>query len=337
MRDASTWGVPFFCMLEARERPPTTDFHAMRIVFMGTPEFAVPSLERLAESGYSPIAVVTGPDKPRGRGQRVTPTPVKKEARRLGISQILEPESVKDPAFAEAVQALEPDVIVVVAFRILPPAVFNAAKLGAFNLHGSLLPKYRGAAPINHAVMDGADETGVTTFFLKEKVDTGQIILQKTMPIGPDETAGDVHDRMMMLGADAVVETVRRIEDGDVNALPQADAEATPAPKIHREDCRVAWDRTAPAVHNQVRGLSPYPGAWTMHGDTLIKIYRTSLEGNAASEGAPGQIIRADGRLVVACGDGAVEVLEVQQQGRQRMAASDFLNGYDLEPGDRLS
>lgn len=307
----------------------------MRLVFMGTPDFAVPSLERLSEEDFRPIAVVTGPDRPRGRGQQVTPTPVKKAARKLGIDRILQPESVKDPAFAAEIRRLEPDVIAVVAFKILPPDVFEAAKLGAFNLHGSLLPAYRGAAPINHAIMSGETETGVTTFFLRSAVDTGNIILQKKMKIGPNETAGEVHDRMMELGAEAVVETVRMIEAGPVEARPQDDSLATPAPKIHREDCRIAWDRSAQTVHNQIRGLSPYPGAWTRHGGTLIKVYRSRVD-EADSGGNPGVVQQADGRLVVACAKGAVELTEVQQEGKRRMEAEEFLRGYALEPGDVL-
>ncbi|MDX1548611.1 MAG: methionyl-tRNA formyltransferase, partial [Rhodothermales bacterium] len=256
----------------------------MRLIFMGTPEFAVPSLERLVEAGYAPVAVVTGPDRRRGRGQKTTPTPVKEAAQRLGIETILQPERVKDPAFAEAVAALEPDVIVVVAFRILPPAVFTAARLGAFNLHGSLLPRYRGAAPIHRAVMAGETETGVTTFFLREQVDTGNVILREPMPIGPDETTGDVHDRMMHLGAEAVVETVRRIEAGTAEAHPQDDAAATPAPKVFPEEGEVDWARPAEAVHIHGRGVSPWPGAWSHHGETLLQLYRTR---RADGAGAP--------------------------------------------------
>lgn len=300
---------------------------------MGTPEFAVPSLQILVEHGYKPIAVVTGPDRRRGRGQKLTPTPVKQAAQRLGIDRILQPESVKDPAFAADLVALEPDVLVVVAFKILPPAVYEAASQGAFNLHGSLLPRYRGAAPINRAVMAGDTETGVTTFFLKREVDTGDVILRKRMPIGPDDTAGDVHDRMMHLGAEAVLETVRRIEAGNIELQPQDDTLATPAPKIFREDAEIGWVASAAAVHNQVRGLSPYPGAFTHHGDTLLKIYRTRL---AEGTGAPGTVIRADGMLVVACGTGAVEIMEVQQEGRRTLSAGDFLNGYDMDAGDIL-
>lgn len=306
----------------------------MRIIYMGTPDFAVPSLERLAEQGYLPIAVVTGPDRPRGRGQKLKPTPVKQAAQRLGIDTILQPESVKDPAFAKQIAALKPDVIAVVAFKILPPDVYTQARLGSFNLHGSLLPRYRGAAPINRAVMAGDTETGVTTFFLKKKVDTGDMILKKQMSIGLDETAGEVHDRMMMLGAEAVLETVQRIEVGTANPLPQDDTEATPAPKIFKDDCRIPWDQPAITVHNHIRGLSPYPGAWTMHGDTLLKVYRAR---RATGSGTPGTILQADTHLVVACGQEAIEVTEIQQQGRRRLLADVFLNGYSLSVGDKLA
>ena len=300
---------------------------------MGTPDFAVPSLERLVEAEYTPVAVATGPDRPRGRGQEVSPTPVKRAAQAAGIDRILQPEDVTDPAFAEAVADLDPDVIAVVAYKILPPAVFSAASIGAFNLHGSLLPKYRGAAPINHAIMQGETETGVTTFFLEPSVDTGDIILQESMSIGSDETAGSVHDRMKELGADVVVETVRQLEAGTVERTPQDDEGATPAPKIHDADCEIPWGDSGEAVHNHVRGLSPYPGAWTMHDDTRLKVYRTR---RAEGEGTPGAVLQADDRLVVACGEGAVEITSLQQPGKKTLDASDFLNGYALEEGDRL-
>ena len=305
----------------------------MRIVFMGTPEFAVPSLTALIDAGYTPVAVATGPDRPRGRGQEVSPTPVKEAAQEAGIERILQPTDVTASAFAEAVAGLEPDVIAVVAYKILPPDVYTIATKGAFNLHGSLLSKYRGAAPINHAIMAGETETGVTTFFLEPSVDTGDVILQKQMSIGPNETAGEVHDRMAELGGEAVVETVRQIDEGTVETRPQDDDEATPAPKIRDEDCEIPWARSAEDVHNHVRGLSPYPGAWTMHDDTRLKLYRTR---QAEGSGAPGEVIEADDRLVVACGSEAVEVLTLQQPGRKRLDADDFLNGYALPKGDRL-
>lgn len=300
---------------------------------MGTPEFAVPSLEALIEAGREPEAVVTGPDRPRGRGQEVTPTPVKQVALDAGISPILQPEDVKSDVFAKDVAALDPDVIVVVAYKILPPQVYEQAAMGAFNLHGSLLPKYRGAAPINWAVINGETNTGVTTFFLQEQVDTGNVIVKKEMEIGPDETAGEVHDRMAELGGEAVVETVRQIDEGTVETRSQDDEKATPAPKIHDEDCEIPWGRSAEDVHNHVRGLSPYPGAWTIHDGTRLKLYRTR---RAEGSGASGEVIEADDRLVVACGSGAVEVLTLQQPGRQRLDAADFLNGYALSEGDRF-
>ena len=300
---------------------------------MGTPEFAVPSLTKLIDAGYTPVGVATGPDRPRGRGQEVSPTPVKAAAQEAGIEEILQPEDVTDDAFASAVAELEPDVIAVVAYKILPPAVFSVASDGAFNLHGSLLPKYRGAAPINHAIMKGESETGVTTFFLEPSVDTGDIIIQRSMSIGPNETAGSVHDRMKELGGDVVVETVRQIEAGTVDPRPQDDSRATPAPKIHDEDCRIPWSRSAEDVHNHIRGLSPYPGAWTLHDDTRLKIYESR---KADGSGTPGEVLSADEQLLVACGQDAVEIRTIQQPGKRRLSAQDFLNGYALSDGDRL-
>lgn len=314
---------------------------------MGTPEFAVPSLELLAEAGYAPVAVATGPDRERGRGQQLQPTPVKQAAQKLGIERILQPASVKSEAFAEEVAALEPDVIAVAAFKILPPAVFTQAKKGAFNLHSSLLPKYRGAAPIHRAVMDGVTKTGVTTFFLEETVDTGNVILKKETPIGADETAGNVHDRLKEIGAEAVVETVRRIEAGTAEALPQSDEAASAAPKLHAEDGDVPWTEDAQTVHNHIRGLSPWPGAWTMHssdsGATRLKLYRSRLpkkdlsgEDFSGESAPPGTVLRAGERLVIACDEGAVELVELQQPGKTVLPAADFLRGYDLSEGARL-
>lgn len=300
---------------------------------MGTPDFAVPSLRALADAGYKPVAVVTAPDRPKGRGRKVQPSPVKKAALDLEIRQILQPESVRDPDFAEAVRAVEADLQVVVAFRILPPTVFNAATKGAFNLHGSLLPRYRGAAPIHRAVMAGDSLTGVTTFFLKERVDTGNIILQRPLPIGPNDTTGDVHDRMMDLGADAVVDTVRMIERGTAEPLPQDDSAATPAPKVFREQADIPWGLPAQQVHNHIRGHSPVPGAWTTSPSGTLKVYRSLI---AEGKGTPGEIIDTSGRLVVACGEGAVELVEVKPEGSRSMSARDYLNGAPLEAGQVL-
>ena len=305
----------------------------LNLVFMGTPDFAVPSLDALVAAGYRPAAVVTVPDRRRGRGQQVQESAVKQAAQRHGL-RVLQPEAVDDPGFVAELEALAPDLIAVVAFQILPPAVYELARIGAFNLHASLLPQYRGAAPINRAIMNGEIETGVTTFFLERKVDTGDTILMRRVGIGPDETAGELHDRLAELGASVVVETVEHIEAGTVDTLEQDEARASQAPKIFKEDARIDWSRTAQQVHDQVRGLSPYPAAWTVDGDTLLKIYKTCP---AKGAGEPGEVIEAEGEcFVVACGERAVEVLEVQRQGKAKMSAEEFLRGYAFQPGDRL-
>ena len=306
----------------------TTD---LKIIFMGTAGFAVPSLEQLVQNGFTPMAVVTAPDRPKGRGQKVRFTPIKEAALRLGIQQVIQPEDVKSTEFAKEITRLQPDLIVVVAFRILPPEVYTQARLGAFNLHGSLLPLFRGAAPINRAVMDGATETGVTTFFLERKVDTGNVILQRSMAIGENESAGEVHDRMMMLGADAVVETVNMIVEDRVETYSQDDTLATRAPKIFKEDCKIDWDKPAREVHNHIRGLSPYPGAWSMHRDKQVKIFKSLV---VEGEGSPGEIVIAENGIRVSCGADALEILELQLESRKKMTASDFLRGYDLNNGD---
>ncbi len=309
---------------------------ALRIVFMGTPAFAVPSLAALVEAGFAPAAVVTVPDTPQGRGLALQPSAVKRAAERHGIKKTLQPESLRDPAFIEALAALAPDVLAVVAFRILPPEVYALARKGAFNLHASLLPAFRGAAPIARALMAGADETGVTTFFLKPQVDTGEIILQRRVPVGPDETAGELHDRLSSLGAEAVVETVRRIAAGTAAATPQDDRLASPAPKLFRDDARVDWTKSARAVHDHVRALSPHPAAWTTLGGDGFKLFRTRVEAERGVLGMPGEALGADGRLVVGCGAGAVEILDLQREGKRRVPAADFLRGRPVQPGERF-
>lgn len=313
--------------------PPDPHASDLRLLFMGTPDFAVPSLDALVEAGYRPAAVVTVPDRPRGRGQQVQPSAVKRAAERHGL-RVLQPERLDDPGFIAEVEALRPEVIAVVAFRILPPAVYTLATKGAFNLHASLLPQYRGAAPINRAIMAGEIETGVTTFLLQPKVDTGDVLLMRRLGIGPDETAGELHDRLAELGAEVVVETVEHLEAGTAEARAQDERRASHAPKLFKEDTEIDWTRPAEEVHNHVRGLSPYPAAWTTHGDTLLKVYRTEVVG---SVGEPGEVIDAvDDSLVVACGTKAVEIKEVQREGRAKMNAEEFLNGYAFHPGDRL-
>ena len=300
---------------------------------MGTPEFAVPSLEALVEGGYPPIAVVTGPDRLRGRGRKLQSTAIKQAAQHLGIESIIQPESVKDPSFAATIRALNCDLQVVVAFRILPREVFSCARLGAFNLHASLLPQFRGAAPINRALMAGVTETGVTTFFLKAKVDTGNIILQWPTKVLPDETAGSLHDRLAKLGARAVLETTRRIASGRVQERIQNNDQASAAPKIFRDDCRIRWSEPAEHVHNHCRGLSPYPGAWTPWKSGTLKIIGTRI---TQGDGVPGTVLASDNQIIVACLTGAIAITHLQAPGQRVLEARDFLNGHPIAPGSLL-
>ena len=318
------------CGMTARD---LTDAPPVRVLFMGTPHFAVPSLRVLSSNGFKPVAVVTGPDRRRGRGRRVQPTAVKQAALDLGITTLLQPEHVKDASFAQDVRALDCDVQVVVAFRILPRAVFSSAKLGSFNLHASLLPRYRGAAPINRALMGGEEVTGITTFFLNDRVDTGNVILQWPTRIHPDETAGELHDRLSHLGARGVLESIRRISSGRIRTSSQDHAAATPAPKIFRDDCRIDWRLSAQRLHNHCRGLSPVPGAWTTWNQRQVKIMRTRI---ANGIGEPGTVLTTDSQLVIACGDGALEVCELQMEGKRRLSAEAFLRGRHVSCGDRL-
>lgn len=301
----------------------------MRIVFMGTPEFAVPSLEILLQHGYDIPAVITAADKPGGRSG-LQESAVKKFALSHGL-RVLQPEKLKNPEFLEELRALRADLQVVVAFRMLPEVVWNMPPLGTLNLHGSLLPKYRGAAPINWAIINGETETGVTTFLLRHEIDTGDVLFQEKIPIGENDTAGEVHDRMMVLGAQVVLRTVQAIERGEVRPLPQSDAEATHAPKIFTETCRIDFTQPTARVHNFIRGLSPYPGAWTMLDGKTLKILQTLKTGPGAVALPPGQFV-SDGKnyLKISTLDGFVEVLELQMEGKRRMNVKDFLNGYKI-------
>ncbi len=302
-----------------------------RIVFMGTSEFAVPSLSILLEHGYDVAGVVTATDKWGGRGMmQLLQSPVKQYALSHGLP-VLQPEKLKDPNFLQALAALEANLQVIVAFRMLPEAVWRMPALGAFNLHGSLLPRYRGAAPINWAIINGETETGVTTFFLNAEIDTGDIILQERMPIGPDETAGEVHDRMMKLGAQVVLKTVQAIENQSYVLKKQDDALASPAPKIFHDTCRIPFHLPAIAVHNFIRGLSPYPGAWTLWKNQQMKILRSRPILEPIQPYPPGQMV-SDSKnfLRYAVADGWIEVLELQLQSRRRMRTDEFLRGVRL-------
>lgn len=305
---------------------------------MGTPEFAIPSLSILLEHGCNVISVVTAPDKPQGRGQKIAPSPVKKFALQKNLP-VLQPERLMASDFASDVARLQPDLIVVVAFRILPPEVFTIPRLGAFNLHASLLPKYRGAAPINWALIQGEEETGVTTFFLQEKVDTGSILLQARLRIGRNETAGDLHDRLAELGSQVVLQTVRAIEVGNVTVQPQDESLASLAPKISRKDCSIDWNKPSQQVHDFVRGLSPSPCAWTMLHRKILRVYRTSIAESAEllARRKAGEFIDVQpDRALVRTQTGVLALEEVQQEGKKRMGISEFLRGTTIHIGDRL-
>ncbi len=301
----------------------------MKIIFMGTPDFAVPSLEILLKNNYTISAVVTAPDKPRGRGQQVSFTPVKEFAQKHSIP-VLQPETLRDPQFISALTNLNPDLFIIVAFRILPKEVYSIPTKGSFNLHASLLPKYRGAAPINWAIINGEKESGVTTFFLQDKVDTGNIILQSRIAIADEMNAGDLHDALSEIGSIAVLETVRLIENGKANPQQQDNTFASPAPKIFKETCRIQWNQNTDSIHNFVRGLSPYPAAWTVHDDKQIKIFHSKISDFRfqISEFKAGVIRIVENKIIVNTPNGSIEILELQQEGKKRMSAEEFLRGY---------
>ena len=315
---------------------------SLRIVFFGTPDFAVESLSRLVEGGYNIVGVVTMPDKEAGRGHKLLQSPVKQYALEHGL-KLMQPERLKNPQFIEELHALNADLQIVIAFRMLPEAVWAMPPLGTFNLHASLLPKYRGAAPINWAVINGETETGVTTFFLKHEIDTGDIIQQRKIAIADNDNVGIVHDKLMVMGADMVIETVDAIIAGTVKPVPQeqlcnAGTEPTPAPKIFKETCRIDWNRPARDVRNLVRGLSPYPAAWTEITDAAgtvhtAKVFEPALASDITATGhRPGEIWNDDtGRLLAMCSDGAVEIKQLQLAGKKRMPAADFLRGFHLK------
>lgn len=311
----------------------------LRIVYMGTPEFAVESLRCLVEGGYKVVGVVTMPDKPVGRGHKIQYSPVKQYALAQGLP-LLQPEKLKDEAFLEALRAWKADLQIVVAFRMLPEVVWNMPRLGTFNLHASLLPQYRGAAPINWAVINGETETGVTTFFLKHEIDTGEVIRQVRVPIADTDNVGTVHDRLMALGGKLVVETVDDILNGTVRGIPQEEMKVEgglrPAPKIFKDTCRIDWSHSVKSIYDFVRGLSPYPAAWTElvqpDGQKLqMKVFETGKMPGAADGCAPGTL-RTDGKtyLRVAAADGWVDIRALQLPGKRRLATDEWLRGFHL-------
>ena len=311
---------------------------------MGTPEFAVGTLEALVEGGYQVVAVVTQPDKPVGRhGSVLVPSEVKKYALQKGIP-VLQPEKMKDPEFVRQLQEYKADLQVVVAFRMLPEVVWAIPKFGTFNVHAALLPQYRGAAPINWAVINGETVTGVTTFFLDHDIDTGKVILKRTFDIPDDADVEYVYDGLMKLGAEAAIDTIERIREGDghVEAIAQEEmmdgASLKPAPKIFKDTCRIDWSQPSKRIYDFVRGLSPYPGAWTtisQVGDgeeVVVKIYKTTKCPTAGQRMTPGTLMVEKGKLLVATGDGMLQVEQLQKAGKKRMDATAFINGmHDIE------
>ena len=305
----------------------------MKIVFMGTPDFAVPSLLTL-DKEHEVVGVITAPDRPSGRGKKLRGSAVKEAAATLGLA-ILQPTNLKDADFIEELQSLEADLFVVVAFRMLPTQVWSIPPKGTINLHGSLLPDYRGAAPINRAIMNGEKETGLTTFFINENIDTGAIIDNVTCAIGENETAGELHDKMMVIGAALLNKTVKQIEDGSAASKPQPNTgELKSAPKIFKEDCQIFWNQSAQVIHNHIRGLSPYPAAFTLVGGAdfeRIKIFASHICEHEASL-APGTVESSKERMFVHTHDQLLEIREVQVPGKKRMTVEAFLNGY--QPSD---
>ena len=302
----------------------------MKIVFMGTPDFAVASLDALVQANFDIVAVVTAPDKPAGRGQKLNESAVKKYAIEKSIP-VLQPEKLKNLEFLEALKSFQADLQVVVAFRMLPEVVWNMPSKGTINLHGSLLPQYRGAAPINHAIINGEKESGVTTFFLTHEIDTGDIILSDRTPIGDDETAGELHDKLMVIGANLLVKTVTAIAEGDVSEQPQPKSdELKHAPKIFKEDCKIDWNNSTIKIHNLIRGLSPYPTAFTLLNDKTLKVFKAEPEDTEPAIAAGGFLTDNKTYLKFATKDGFIKLLDIQFEGKKRMLIADFLRGMRL-------
>ncbi|MFT3981567.1 MAG: methionyl-tRNA formyltransferase [Ferruginibacter sp.] len=311
-------------------------FQQLRIVFMGTPEFAVASLDALVKAGCHIVGVITAPDKPGGRGMQLQQSAVKKYAVENNL-HVLQPEKLKNPDFLEALRSLQADLQIVVAFRMLPEVVWNMPPMGSVNLHGSLLPQYRGAAPINWAVINGETETGVTTFKLQHEIDTGNILLQESFPIAEDDTVGDVHDRMKEIGAAVLLKTVKGLADGSLAEMPQSAAVSGQedllkhAPKIFTETCKIDFNEPVATVYNLIRGLSPYPAAFTFLGEKKLKIFKAEKK-QTATQHAPGAV-DTDGKnfLRFICTDGYISVTDIQLEGKKRMPVEDFLRGYRFE------
>jgi len=304
---------------------------------MGTPEFALPSLELLLKSEHQVIGVVTRPDKPKGRGLKLSASPVKEFAEKENL-KVLTPEDLKSEEFYQALSELKPDLIAVVAFRILPEKIFGLPPYGTINLHASLLPKYRGAAPINWAIIKGEKKTGVTTFFIQKKVDTGNIILQREVEILPEETCGELTLKLSRIGAEVLLETINLIEKKEAKIQPQNELEATPAPKIADELCKIDWSRPAEEINNLIRGVSPTPGAFTFFRGKMLKIYKTEKVSERVDTSDPGMVIDANKStgIQVQTGRGILKLKELQLEGKKKITGDEFLRGYRIKAGERF-
>jgi methionyl-tRNA formyltransferase len=315
----------------------------MKIVFMGTPDFAIPSLQKLIDVNHEILAVVTAPDKQRGRGKEFSFTPVKEFALKNNL-QIFTPGELLDHEFVSQIKKLNGDLFVVVAFRILPKELYTLPKYGSINLHASLLPKYRGAAPIQWSLINGDKETGVTTFFLQDKVDTGNIILQKNIPIEDKDDFGSLHDKLMYIGADVLINTVELIEKENVIVTEQENSLATPAPKITKELCEINWNKSATEIHNLVKGLSPYPGAFFFYKGKIFKVFKTKIQSEVISQGFEWKsisiglgkkivhlkVLQTKKNIFIETGSDIIQILELQSEGRKRMTTEEFLRGSSL-------
>jgi methionyl-tRNA formyltransferase len=309
----------------------------MRLIFMGTPAFALPSLEQLLQSGHQLLAVVTRPDRPQGRGLKKLGPPVKKLALSRGLP-VLQPHDLRDVDFIRQLSEFQADLFVVVAFRILPEEVHTMPPKGTIDLHPSLLPRYRGAAPIQWAIIKGETQTGVSVFFIGEKIDAGDIIRQQAVSISPHETAGELSERLSQVGAAVLLEAIDAIDRGEEFSRPQTDVEPSSAPKITPQQGRIRWNRTASEINNLIRGLNPKPGAYTIFGKKMIKIYRAELAGPSPDGAEPGEITFADARtgLEVNTGDGRLRLIEIQLEGKKRMGSAEFLRGSRIAAGDHF-
>lgn len=300
----------------------------MNIVFMGSPDFAIPSLEQIHQSEHTIKAVVSNVDKRRGRGSETSPTPVKAKALELGIP-VIEVEDLSSQNFADQLKELEPDLLVVVAFRILPKSILEIPTKGSINLHASLLPKYRGAAPIHWAIINGETETGCTVFFLDEKVDTGNVILQQSIEIGADETTGELYGRLRDMGSSLLLDAIKQINANSYTLTKQNDQLASPAPKLFRDDCHVDFKKPAEDVHNKIRGLSPFPTAWAWWKEQKFNMYDSRV--HADIQATAGQLFSKDDKLFAGCKDGSVELVTVQLPGTSKMSGEEFIRGYGAE------